>query len=122
MFDDTDKIVARAKELVPDCDWITDMYVMRLFWVSERLLAYTGYSSDELIGKFVLDLIQTDKNMTQLKLEFVERMQKGQGIQTYVIKGKAKDLLIEFEYLFFDFEGGKYTSVKLLSVDGKQII
>ena len=120
-MDETKRVVGRAQEVMPGCDWIIDIYDLSVIWASERLLKISGFTNKELIGKSGIKLIRSAKSQMDLKREMVDRLSVGAGKQTYTLIFKNKDIVVTYAYKLFVFEGGRYTVAKMLVADGMRI-
>lgn len=117
-MNENEKILSKAREFLPDCDWIGDLYELRMKWVSERILTVSGLTKEEIFSAASMDLIKSEKTTSQLKHEMVERLiGGGEGTQNYILKFPRKEVSVDYKYKVFVFEGGRYVAVEVLKLN-----
>lgn len=120
MYNDSmvrDELLAEARKFIPECDYIVDLFDLRFQWASEKVVQETGFSMEELLNMRNIDIVSDKYDEAQLRRELIERITKGQGEKEYIIKSKNKgDLLCDFAYHSFGFEGVWYMVGKIIKV------
>lgn len=117
-MDETKYILEKAKELLPNCDWVSDIYELRIIWFSDRMLRESGFTMKEITSQMSLDFIKSDKTLVQLKHEMIKRMIAREGVQNYILKLRNRDVSVEYKYKAFVFGGNRYIAAEVLKIDG----
>lgn len=66
-----EQAVAFALKNFENVDYVVSLYSMNVAWVSERAARALGYTRDELMGKFLRDMMQlTPEEIVKMSAEF----------------------------------------------------
>lgn len=112
------EVIAKAHELMPDVDYIIDMYDNQFVWGSKRMLEMSEYTLDELRHTRTSDTIDTSQMAPDTYRQVtMERLAKGKGQATIFTKSKnGKSIKIVTDYLVFQLDGGYYLASKATNI------
>jgi len=100
-------LLNKAKEFIKEPDLIMDLYDFTVLWLSKKVEDVIGYTSEELAGKPITDLLVVDSNGMRAKV--VEHMSKAHGFMESSLKTKSGDIVdFKVEFYTFEFKKGFY--------------
>ncbi len=110
-------VVEEAQKLLPDCDWIVDLYDLMMVWVSPKAQTISGYTKEEVLKMHNLDFAGPEYSEERLRRELAGRITRGSGMDQYVIETKNGNIKLDFEYRAFKYEGGEYMAGRIIKTE-----
>jgi PAS domain-containing protein len=112
-----DALIAAARNVFPDCEYIVDLYDLSFLWSNPQFTEKLGYPPEEVLTMRNIDMLDKRYDEARLRKQLIERVEKTEGENDYILVCKDKHkVLVCIHYHAFEFNKGWYIAGKLASV------
>jgi PAS domain-containing protein len=112
-----DALVAAARRVLPDCEYIVDLFDLSFLWSNPQFTEKLGYPPEEVLKLRNIDMLDPRYDEARLRKQLIERVEKIEGENDYILVCKDKHKVLAcLHYHAFQLAGGWYIAGKLASV------